>query len=360
MSAVASEVKAESNVLSLMEQMEHENLLFFNDNETGLKGIIAVHNTTLGPSLGGCRIWNYHNEYDAVWDVLRLSRGMTFKSSISGINLGGGKAVIINGNTAQRTEKFWRKFGDFVETLGGKYITAEDVGTSTKEIGYIMQQTKHVSGKPTEAGGFGDPSPHTAYGVFLGLKASAKQVFGNDDLNGKKVAVQGTGHVGQYLVGHLTKAGAKVFISDINEQNLQNTAAKYNATVVSTDQIYDLDADIYAPCAMGATINTETIARLKCAIIAGAANNQLADEQLHGQMLLDKGITYAPDFLINAGGVINCYREVVNLTEQETQKYIDDIYYKTLQIFARAGEDKIPTQEAAITIAKERIALAKK
>jgi leucine dehydrogenase len=359
MSVVTTEVKAESNILGLMEQMEHENLLFFNDKETGLKGIIAVHDTTLGPSLGGCRIWNYQNESDAALDVLRLSRGMTFKSSIIGINLGGGKAVIISNNKDQRTEKYWRKFGETVETLGGKYITAEDVGTSTKEIGYIMQSTKHVAGRPLEAGGYGDPSPFTAHGVFLGLMASAKQAFGSDDLSGKKVAVQGIGHVGKYLVGHLTKAGAKVYITDINQDSLKAVASEYGATVVGTDEIYDLDVDIYAPCALGATINSGTIARLKCAVIAGAANNQLADEQLHGQMLLDRGIIYAPDFLINAGGVVNCYREVKNLTAEETQKYIDEIYNKTLQIFARAKEENVPTQEAAIRIAKERILRAK-
>jgi leucine dehydrogenase len=359
MSVATTEAKAESNILALMEQMGHEKILFFNDKETSLKGVIAVHDTTLGPALGGCRIWHYQHESDAVWDVLRLSRGMTFKSAISGINLGGGKAVIINTNKDQRTEKFWRKFGDTVETLGGKYITAEDVGTSTREIAYIMQSTKHVSGKPKEAGGLGDPSPFTAYGVFLGLKASAKEAFGSDDLSGKKVAVQGIGHVGKYLVGHLTKAGAKVTISDINADNLKEVANEYGAAMIGVDEIYDQDMDIYAPCALGATVNTDTIKRLKCAVIAGAANNQLADEQLHGQMLLDKGIIYAPDFLINAGGVINCYREVKNLTEQETQKYIDDIYNKTLQIFARAKEEKVPTQEAAIRIAQERILRAK-
>jgi leucine dehydrogenase len=359
MSVVTTEVKAQSNVLGLMEQMEHEDLLFFNDKETGLKGIIAIHDTTLGPSLGGCRIWHYQNEADALLDVLRLSRGMTFKSSIIGINLGGGKAVIISDDKDQRTEKYWRKFGEEVEMLGGKYITAEDVGTSPKEISYIMQKTRHVAGKPVEAGGTGDPSPFTAYGVFMGLKASAKEAFGSDDLSGRKVSVQGIGHVGRYLAGHLARAGAKVYITDINQDNLKAVANECGATVVGTDEIYDLDIDIYAPCALGATVNTDTIKRLKCAVIAGAANNQLADEQLHGQMLLDRGIVYAPDFLINAGGVVNCYREVKNLSEQESMKYIDEIYNKTLQIFARAKEEKVPTQEAAIRIAKERILRAK-
>lgn len=360
MSITTKQIKAESNVLGLMEQMEHENLLFFNDKETGLKGFIGIHDTTLGPSLGGCRIWNYKNESDAIWDVLRLSRGMTFKSAISGINLGGGKAVIISDNKEQRTEKFWKKFGENVETLGGKYITAEDVGTSTQEISYISQMTKHVAGKAIEAGGTGDPSPFTAYGVFLGLKASAKEAFGSDDLTGRKVAVQGIGHVGGYLVKHLTEAGAKVYITDINQENLKKVAETTGAEVVETDAIYDLDVDIYSPCALGATVNSDTISRLKCAVIAGAANNQLADEDIHGHMLMDRGIIYAPDFLINAGGVINCYREVKNLTEKETQTYIDDIYNKTLQIFARAKEDKVPTQEAAIRIAMDRINSVKK
>ena len=360
MGITTTEIKAESNVLGLMGQMEHENLLFFNDKETGLKGIIGIHNTTLGPSLGGCRIWNYKNEADAVWDVLRLSRGMTFKSAISGINLGGGKAVIISDNKEQRTEKFWLRFGEFVETLGGKYITAEDVGTSTQEISYLMQRTKHVAGKPLEAGGTGDPSPFTAYGVFLGLKASAKEAFGTDDLSGKKVAVQGIGHVGGYLVRHLTDSGAKVYVTDINADALKKVAQDTGATVVGTDEIYDLDVDIYAPCALGATVNSDTIPRLKCAVIAGAANNQLADENVHGHMLMDRGIIYAPDFLINAGGVINCYREVKNLSESETKKYIDDIYNKTLEIFARSKSDKVPTQEAAIRIAMERINSHKK
>lgn len=358
--STTTDVKAESNVLNLMQEMEHENLLSFYDKETGLKGFIGIHDTTLGPSLGGCRIWNYQNESDALWDVLRLSRGMTFKSAISGIDLGGGKAVIISPNKEQRTEKYWKKFGETVDTLGGKYITAEDVGTSTQEISYIMQRTRHVAGKPLEAGGTGDPSPFTAYGVFLGLQASAKEAFGTDDLSGRKVAVQGIGHVGGYLVEHLTKAGAKVFITDINQENLKRVAAASGATAVGTDEIYDVDVDIYSPCALGATVNTDTIRRLKCAVIAGAANNQLADENVHGHMLLDRGILYAPDFLINAGGVINCYREVKGLTEKETQVYIDAIYDKTLQIFARAKADKVPTQEAAIRIAKDRINAAKK
>lgn len=352
--------KKEANLFSMMEPMGHEQVMFFNDNATGLKGIIGVHDTTLGPALGGCRIWNYNSETEALWDVLRLSRGMTFKSSISGIDLGGGKAVIIASPNTTRNEAYWRRYGQFVDSLNGEYITAEDVGTSTDVMSIVMQETKHVTGKPQNAGGTGDPSPYTAYGVFLGLKAAAKQAFGNDSLSGKKVAVQGVGHVGGYLVDHLIKDGAEVFICDINDKNIANVTTKHKVTVVKPEDIYSLDVDIYAPCALGATVNSDTIGRLKCAVIAGAANNQLADEDIHGHMLLDKGIVYAPDFLINAGGVINCYREVKNLSEAETTPYIENIYNKTLDIFKRAAEEKIPTQEAAIRLAVERIEAKKK
>ncbi|MDB5283906.1 MAG: leucine dehydrogenase [Bacteroidota bacterium] len=347
--------KREAKVFEMMEPMEHEQVMFFYDKPTGLKGIIAVHNTVLGPSLGGCRIWEYANESDALWDVLRLSRGMTFKSSISGINLGGGKAVIIGNHKIKHDEAFWRRFGKFVDSLNGKYITAEDVGTSTDVMGIVMQETKYVTGKPISAGGMGDPSPYTAYGVFLGLKASVKEATGSDNLQGKKVAVQGVGHVGYTLVKHLTEAGAKVFITDLNASNLAEASKAFNATVVEPNEIYDLDVDVYAPCAMGATVNSDTIPRLKCSVIAGAANNQLADENVHGHMLSDRGILYAPDFLINAAGVINCYREVHSLGEAETMELIEKIYPRTLEIFKKAKAEKIPTQEAAIKIAVDRI-----
>ncbi len=345
----------EARVFDMVEPMGHEQVMFFNDAETGLKGIIAIHNTVLGPALGGCRIWNYANESEALWDVLRLSRGMTFKSSISGINLGGGKAVIIGNPKVKRDEAFWRRFGRFVDSLNGNYITAEDVGTSTDVMSIVMQETKHVTGKPVTAGGTGDPSPFTAYGVFLGLKASVKQTTGSDSLQGKKVAVQGVGHVGYYLVKHLTEHGATVYVADINQANLDAVTRDFKVNVVAPDAIYDLDVDIYAPCALGATVNNDTIARLKCSIIAGAANNQLAEENIHGHMLLDKGIHYAPDFLINAGGVINCYREVHSLSEKETKDIIEHIYDRTLAIYKKAKDESIPTQEAAIRIAVDRV-----
>lgn len=349
-----------SDVLAQMRDYGHEQILFFNDVETGLKGIIAVHDTTLGPALGGCRIWNYANETDALLDVLRLSRGMTYKSSINGINLGGGKSIIISSDKTQRTEAYWKRFGDFVESLNGKYITAEDVGTSTNEIAYIMQQTKHVAGKPENAGGTGDPSPVTAYGVYLGMKAAVKFATGNESLAAKKIIVQGAGHVGQYLIGHLEKENAEIFVTDINEQKLKATAEKYKVKIIAPEVVYATEADIYAPCALGASLNSETIPQLKVQIVAGAANNQLSDEIIHGQQLKDRGIIYAPDFLINGGGVINCYREVQNLSAQTTMELVETIYEKTLQVLQRAERDNSTPQETAITIAQERIEQVKK
>lgn len=354
-SVTKSFTKPVSDVLSQMFNYEHEEVLFFNDIKTGLKGIIAVHDTTLGPSLGGCRIWNYQNEADALLDVLRLSRGMTYKSAISDINLGGGKSVIINSDPSLRTADFWMRFGEFVDSLNGKYITAEDVGTSTNEIAHIMKKTKHVSGKPIENGGGGDPSPHTAYGVYLGMKAAHKFATGIDSLEGKKVLIQGTGHVGQYLIDHLAKENAILLIADINQNNLQAVSQKHKVKIIDPSAIFEEECDIYAPCALGATVNSDSIAKMKCGIIAGAANNQLADEELHGQMLMDKGIVYAPDFLINAAGVINCYKEVQQLSDDVYRSLIENIYTKTLTVLNKAKENNTSPQHTAIAIAKERI-----
>ena len=351
-------MKSESvstRVLQAMQEMQHEQVMFFSDNDLGLKGIIAIHNTTLGPALGGCRIWNYADESEALQDVLRLSRGMTFKSSLAGINLGGGKSVIISDPKVKKDEAYWRRFGQFVESLGGRYITAEDVGTSTREIAYIMQETKHCSGKPVESGGSGDPSPHTALGVFLGLKAAVHFAWGNDSLEGKKILVQGVGHVGRYLTEHLTRSGAKVLVSDINEAAVQSVAREFGAEIIEPQAIYSADVDVYAPCALGATLNSETIPLLKAKVIAGAANNQLANEEIHGQQLIDKGIVYAPDFLINSGGVVNCYKEVSGISDQETTQIIEDIYNKTLHIVREAASRKVSAQHIAIEEAEKRI-----
>jgi leucine dehydrogenase len=343
------------SVVSDMSLMGHEQVVFCQDSETGLKAIIAIHNTTLGPALGGTRMWNYKNEKQALYDVLRLSRGMSFKAAISGLELGGGKAVIIGDSTTEKTEALMRKFGSFVDSLGGKYITAEDVGMNTRDMEYVRMETKHVTGIPESMGGSGDPSPVTAFGVYMGMKASAKYKWGIDDLKGKKVLIQGVGHVGENLLKYLIDEGAKVIINDVNETRLAELSAQYGATIVMGDAIFDLDIDIYAPCALGATVNPYTIERLRCEIIAGAANNQLADEDRDGQLCADKGILYAPDFLINAGGLMNVYSEIKGYDREHSMSQTRRIYDTTLEILKKAELDGITTHGAALAIAEQRI-----
>ena len=345
-----------STVLGHMEKHDHEEVLFCFDRTTGLKAIIAIHDTTLGPALGGTRMWNYTTEAEALHDVLRLSRGMTYKSALAGLDLGGGKAVIIGDARTQKTEAMFRRFGRFVESLNGRYITAEDVGMSTTEMVNIRKETSYVAGLPEEIGGSGDPSPVTAYGVYMGMKAAAKTAYGSDDLSGRKISLQGAGNVGSYLLAHLVKEGAKVFITDIHEDRLAALKKEYpGITVVGADDIYDLDVDIYSPNALGATVNDGTLKRLKCSVIAGGANNQLANEQVHGQAVMDKGILYAPDFLINAGGIINCAWERKGYDRKAAMNQTEDIYGTALRIFKASAELGIPTYLAANQAAEHRI-----
>lgn len=334
---------------------DHEELVFCQDKHTGLKAIIAIHNTVLGPGLGGTRIWNYASEAEAVNDVLRLSRGMTYKAAISGLNLGGAKAVIIGDAKTIKTEALMRKFGRFVENLSGKYITAEDVNTTTRDMEYVHMETSHVVGLPESMGGGGDPSPVTAYGTFMGMKAAVKHVYGSDSLNGKTVAVQGIGKVGGHLLEYLHKEGAKLIIADINEEVLAKYAKDLGAVVVKGDEIYSQEVDIFAPCALGAILNTDNINKLKCKVVAGAANNQLADENVHGPMLVEKGITYAPDFLINAGGLINVYQEYIGYNRETAFRNTEHIYDVTLNILKTAADSKIHTQLAATQLAEKRV-----
>ncbi|MDO9184934.1 MAG: Glu/Leu/Phe/Val dehydrogenase dimerization domain-containing protein [Bacteroidia bacterium] len=347
---------AENPVIGQMTLNNHEQVLFCNDNETGLKAIVAIHNTVLGPSLGGTRMWTYKNEMEALTDALRLSRGMTYKSSVAGLNLGGGKAVIIGDSKTQKSEALMRRFGKFINSLAGKYITAEDVGISTKDMEYIKMETDFVTGLPENMGGSGDPSPVTAYGVYIAMKASAHEKWGNESLSGKKIVVQGIGHVGESLVHYLVKDGAKVFINDINETRLKAVAKETGAEVISAEMVYDMEMDIYAPCALGATVNTDTLNRLKCSIICGSANNQLADENVHGKMVIEKGILYAPDFVVNAGGIINVYYELEGYNRERALAHAEKIYQTTLNIFKVAKEQNIPTYMAANRLAEKRIA----
>jgi leucine dehydrogenase len=343
-------------VFEHMQELGHEQLVFCHDPHSGLNAIIGIHNTTLGPALGGTRLWNYASHEDAIIDVLRLSRGMTYKAAISGLNLGGGKAVIIGDAAHIKSEALWRRYGKFVNSLNGKYYTAEDVNTSARDMEFIAMETKFVTGVPEYMGGSGDPSPFTAYGVFTGMKAAAKKAWGSDDLSGKKVVVQGVGHVGQYLTGHLVKAGAKVFIADINEARLKETvAANPGVEVIDNNKVFDFDMDIYAPCALGASVNSDSIPRLKCAIIAGAANNQLADENVHGPMLIKKGIVYVPDFLINAGGLINVGAELDGYNRERVMNNVEKIYDRSMEIFAMCENENTHAQAAAVKLAEQRI-----
>ncbi len=333
----------------------HEQVVFCNDKDTGLKAIIGIHNTTLGPALGGTRMWQYKNEWEALNDVLRLSRGMTYKAAITGLNLGGGKAVIIGDAKTQKTPELMLRFGEFVHSLCGKYITAEDVGMATEDMDLVRTVTPYVTGISEEKGGAGNPSPITAYGVFMGMKAATKFAYGTDILEGKTVYVQGIGNVGEALVEHLTNEGANVFITDINQGKLEEIRDKYSVKIYEGTNIYAEEMDIYAPCALGATINDETLPQLRAKVIAGAANNQLADEIKHGQILKEKGIVYAPDFLINAGGIINVYAELENYDRAEIMRKTENIFDTTLEILENAKTNNITTYQAAYNIAQARI-----
>lgn len=350
------EATQQEGVFARAARYGHEQVVHCYDEATGLKALIAIHNTSLGPALGGTRMWNYATEQEALTDVLRLSRGMTFKAAISGLNLGGGKAVLIGDAKTMKKEAYLRRFGKFIQSLGGKYWTAEDVNMKTSDMEYIGMETKYVTGLPESMGGGGDPSPVTAYGTYLGMKATAKKVFGSDNLNGKKIGVQGVGQVGTHLVELLVKENAKVTITDIYEDKVKEVAKRFGVDTTTQDKIYDLDMDIYAPCALGATLNDDTIPRLKCTIVAGAANNQLKDEVKHGYMLVDRSIAYAPDFLINAGGLINVYNEYLgSYNRDRTYQQAEKIYDTCLNILNLAEAEKITSQEAAIQLAEKRM-----
>ena len=331
----------------------HEKVMFCSDPDTGLKAIIAVHDRTLGPAIGGTRMWPYASSTEAITDVLRLSRGMTYKNAMAGLKLGGGKAVIIGNSRSDKTPELLRSYGRFVDSLNGHYITAEDVGFSPDDIGIVMQETDHVAGIPGKSG---DPSPFTALGVYVGIKTAAKHTLGRSDLQGLKVAVQGVGSVGMHLCDHLHKAGAELVVSDINTESLMRAADEYGATIVKTHAIYGQDVDVYAPCALGATINDETLKMMKARIIAGAANNQLAEDR-HGEILKERGILYAPDYVINAGGIINISFEQNYCAKTAEEKTL--VIGNTLdEIFKRSDHDRRPTCKIANEMAREILAKA--
>ena len=342
-------------IFESMVGMGHEQVVFCQEPTTGLKSIIAIHSTKLGPALGGCRFWNYESDEEAMTDVLRLSRGMTYKAAVAGLRLGGGKSVII-GNPAQlKSPEFFKAFGRFVNSLSGRYITAEDVNIKVEDMDHVATETAYVTGISNRPGGSGDPSPVTAWGVFSGLKASVKWGLKTDDLKGVRVAVQGIGSVGKNLCDYLHNEGAKLIIADINETAVKEIAAKYDAKVMSPDDIHTADADVYAPCALGAILNDQTIDSIKAKVIAGGANNQLEDELKHGTALMQKGILYAPDYVINAGGLINVAHELKGYNKDAAIKEAEGIYDTMLEIFEIAEKEKIPTQVASDRLAENRI-----
>lgn len=346
------------SVFSHKEFDQHEQVTFFQDPATGLRAIIAVHNTNLGPALGGCRMWAYENDEQALKDVLRLSRGMTYKAAITGLPLGGGKSVII-GDKKTKTPELMRAMGRAVNTFGGKYIVAEDVGTSVDDMNFINSQTPHVVGISHGGQGSGDPSPTTALGVFMGLKAAVRHRLGKNDLQGVRVAVQGLGNVGYNLCRHLHEAGAQLFVTDIAADKMDLAGREFGATAIALNSIYDMDVDVFAPCALGGGINDETLPRLKAKVVAGAANNQLAEAR-HGDALRQMNILYAPDYVINAGGLISVYYEHLARKEgkaydrEQVLKHVEKIDATSDSIFKRADQDGVSTATAADRIAEQR------
>ena len=342
------------DVFARMERRDHEQVVFCFERSAGLKAIIAIHDTTLGPSLGGARMYNYASEDAALTDVLRLSRGMTYKASVAGLNLGGGKAVILGDPKVEKDEALLRAFGRFVNTLGGRYITAEDVGTSVRDMEYVLAETKHVTGISLAHGGSGDPSPVTAYGVWRGIQATVKYKLQRNDLTGVRFAVQGLGKVGYSLAKHLCESGAQVLACDIDEARSKAVAEELPIEVVSPSEILGAECDVLCPCAMGGVINDDTIEKLRCKIIAGAANNQIAEKR-HGKVLEDMGILYAPDFVLNAGGLINVYCEKDGYNRERAIRMCNQIGSKLLSVFDIATQESMTTYEAAIVLAKRRI-----
>lgn len=334
----------------------HEQISYMYDAESGYRGIIAIHNTTLGPALGGTRFWNYESDHDALVDVLRLSRGMTYKAAVAGLDLGGGKSVMLGDNKTADREGIFRAHGRHVELMGGRYITAEDVGTSPQDMDYIRLETDHVVGLEDRGG---DPSPVTAFGVYRGMKACAQFRLGDDVLAGKTVAVQGLGHVGYYLCKALHEEGARLIVTDIDVEKVDRVVREFGASAVGADEIYSVEADIFAPCALGAVINDDTLAVFQMEIIAGGANNQLAEDR-HGDELKRRGITYAPDYVVNGGGLISVHAELSGWSMEQAHQKAGEIYGTILGVLEIARDEGIPSYRAARRLALRRIEEAKR
>jgi leucine dehydrogenase len=344
------------NLFQQLEGMGHEQVVFFQHRDTGLKAIVAIHDTALGPALGGLRMWPYASEDEALKDVLRLSRGMTYKAAVSGLNLGGGKAVLIGDPSKDKSEGLFRSLGRFIGSLGGRYITAEDVGTTVDDMDYIYQETDRVVGVHRVHGGSGDPSPFTAFGTLQGIKACLQKKYGHDDPGKVSFAVQGAGSVGYYLTKYLSEAGAKVFICDINGTRVQHIVDEFGAEAVPVDQIYQVDANVFSPCALGGVVNEQTLPQFRFDIVAGSANNQLETSEL-GTALEQRGILYAPDYAINAGGLMNVAIELQGYDRDRAYRMVSSIREIIGRIFLLAERDGIPSWQAADRLAEERIAM---
>lgn len=332
----------------------HEQIVFCSNKDVGLKAIIAIHNTTLGPALGGTRMWNYASETEALVDVLRLSRGMTYKASAAGLNLGGGKAVIIGDSKTMKTEGLFRAFGRFVNSLNGRYITAEDVGTTVREMEYVFQETPWVTGIPKAFGGSGDPSPYTAHGVLMAIKASVKERLGSDTLSGVRIAVQGLGNVGFHLIEYLAKEKALVTVTDLDPERVRRANQQFGFHGVSPDEIIATECDVFTPCALGAVINDQSLSKIKAKVVCGGANNQLAEPR-HGDHLRELGILYAPDYVANAGGLMNVFVELEGYSPDRALDKTTEVYTNMMSVFSIAKRDGIGTHTAADRLAEERI-----
>jgi len=343
-------------IFESMANSGHEQVVLCHDEATNLRAVIAIHNTILGPALGGCRMWPFESEEEAIQDALRLSQGMTYKNAAAGLDLGGGKAVIIGDPKKDKSKALFRAFGKFVQSLSGKYLTAEDVGMTVKDMEYIKLETDFVTGLPEKIGGSGDPSPFTALGVFEGIKASVKHKLKQDDLNNITVAVQGIGNVGKYLCRMLHEAGANLIVTDIFKDKLKEVERNYNARIVTDQEIYSVNADVFAPCALGAIINDDSIHKINFKIIAGGANNQLLDEKKHSEILKDRDILYAPDFIINSGGVINISFEIKKeYNPDKAIAKVKNINNILVDVFNLSENENITTSEAATRLAEKRI-----
>jgi leucine dehydrogenase len=333
---------------------EFEEIVCFHDPPTGLRAIVAIHSTTLGPALGGTRFYPFASDQDALTDVLRLARSMTYKAAAAGLDLGGGKAVIVGDPKRIKTEELLRAYGRFIETLGGRYITAEDIGTNRDDMDMLRRETRYVTGVAPELGGSGDPSPVTAYGVLLGMRACAEEAWQEHSVAGRTVAVQGVGKVGYHLVKLLVEEGAQVVVSDVDVDAVARVVREFGVETAEPDKIHAVDCDVFAPCAMGAIIRDDTIPELKCRVVAGSANNQLAGPE-HGEALASVGILYAPDYVINAAGLINVADELQGYDPDRAKARVETIYRTLREIFQIARERHITTAAAADAFAEERI-----